>query len=286
MKNKGRYEKVFKKHLDLIEGGLRKVLPGPALHPGSLHEPMAYAVLAGGKRFRPVLTLAASEACGGSPLEALVSAVSIELIHAYSLVHDDLPALDNDDFRRGKPTLHRQFGEAAAILTGDALLTLAFENLASVKPPRKALELLKELSTAAGTYGMIGGQVADLAAQTKDLDLPTLDFINVHKTGKLILASVVAGAIAAGANQKIRRHMHRYGEFIGLAFQSVDDLHDGDGYLKIMKGREVRMKVRELIANAKREVRGLGRKSESLIFLADVLLSRMPKESATHAMDS
>lgn len=287
MKQPGKYEKFFKKYLERIEIRLREVLPGPTRDPGSLYEPMAYAVLAGGKRFRPVLTLAACEACGGKLEDALSAAAAIELVHSYSLVHDDLPALDNDDMRRGQPTVHRRFDEATAILTGDALLTLAFEVLADIKPPRKALELVKELSTAAGTYGMIGGQVADLAAGLEDLDLPTLDFINVHKTGKLIRASAVAGAIAAGAGQENRQRMLRYGEFIGLAFQSVDDLLDGDGYLKIMKGREVRMKVRDLIAKAKKEVRGLGKKSENLLRLADVLLARIPKESvANAAMDS
>ncbi|HTL47673.1 MAG TPA: polyprenyl synthetase family protein [Verrucomicrobiae bacterium] len=281
------YEKDFKKYIDLVERKLKEVLPPPGQHPSALQEPLTYAVLSGGKRFRPVITLAACEACGGKIEDALIPAVSIELIHSYSLVHDDLPALDNDELRRGQPTVHKRFGEAIAILTGDGLLTLAFQVLAGIKPAKKAVDILTEISTAAGTYGMIGGQVADLTTDKADLDLPTLDFINVHKTGKLIRASAVAGALAAEADKNDRERMLKYGEFLGLAFQSVDDLMDGDGYLKIMKAREVRMKVRDLIAKAKKEIRALGVKAENLIRLADVLLDRVPKETDVHApMDS
>ncbi len=281
------YDKTFQPLIQIVDAKLKKILP-PAEHaPQTLHEAMHYAVFTGGKRFRPVLTLAAAEACGGKLEDALIPAMSIELIHSYSLVHDDLPALDNDDFRRGKPTVHKRFGEALAILTGDALLTNAFQILGEIRPPERALEILTEVSTAAGTYGMIGGQVADLQSLGQDLDLPLLDHINVHKTGKLIRASAICGALSAGADAENRQRMLHYGELIGLAFQSVDDLHDGDGYLKVMKASEVRDNVRDLIARAKREVRVLGSKADKLMILAEDLLERMPKETQNHAeMDS
>lgn len=274
-----KYEVYFKRSLELIERTLDKILPPGRQYPSVIHEAMRYAVFSGGKRFRPVLTLAACEAAGGKPEDAVLPAVAIELIHSYSLVHDDLPALDDDDTRRGKPTCHKQFGEAMAILTGDGLLTLAFQTLARVRPARIALRLLEEISTTAGSCGMIGGQVADLVIGKTDLDLPMLDYISIHKTGQLIKASAVSGAIAAGASEDARRRMLKYGETLGLAFQSVDDLLDGDGYLKLIKPREVRQKVRDLIAGAKREIRPFGRKADKLLALADFLLRRMPKES-------
>ena len=274
-----KYEVYFKRYLELIENTLDKILPSGRQHPSVLHEAMRYAVFSGGKRFRPVLTLAACEAVGGKPEDAVLPAVAIELIHSYSLVHDDLPALDNDDTRRGKPTCHKRFGEAMAILTGDGLLTLAFQTLARVRPARTALQIMGEISTACGSCGMIGGQVADLVTGKSDLDLPMLDYISIHKTGQLIKASAVSGAIAAGASEDARRRMLKYGETLGLAFQSVDDLLDGDGYLQLIRAREVRQKVRDLIAGAKREIRLFGRKAEKLLALADFLLRRMPKES-------
>lgn len=273
------YEKYFKNYLTLIEKALDKTLPSHRQHPQVVHEAMRYAVLGGGKRFRPVLVLAATEACGGRPEEGLLPAVSIELIHSYSLVHDDLPALDNDEMRRGRPTCHRHFGEAMAVLAGDGLLTLAFHTLGRIEPPRKAMELLFEISTAAGTYGMIGGQVADITVRQGDRDLPMLDYISTHKTGKLIKASAICGAIVAEASRDMRQRMARYGECVGLAFQSVDDLLDGDGYMTLMKGRELRQKIRDLIAKAKKEVRPLGRKAEKLQVLADCLLQRIPRLS-------
>ena len=274
-----KYEQYFKSYLDLIEKTLEEVLPSGKLYPGLIHEAMRYAILAGGKRFRPVLALAACSACGGEPEDALIPAASLELIHGYSLVHDDLPALDNDEMRRGKPTCHKRYGEAMAILAGDGLLTLAFQILSRIEPAKKAVQLLSEISTASGTYGMIGGQVVDLQAAKAELNLPLLDYISTHKTGKLIKASAVCGAICAGASREIQQRMRRHGEFLGLAFQSVDDLLDGDGYLKISKAREVRQKVRDLIAKAKKEIRPLGRRAEKLVTLSDFLLKRIPKES-------
>ena len=277
-----KYETYFEKDLKAIEGILESLLPSETQHPSVIHQAMRYGVFPGGKRFRPILTLAACEACGGKSEQALIPAASLELIHCYSLTHDDLPSLDNDDLRRGKPTLHKQFGEAMAILAGDGLLTLAFHILGQVSSPEKVGKLLGEISTAAGTYGMIGGQVADLTVAKADLTMPMLDYISVHKTGKLITAATVCGAIAAEANQKSQMHMLKYGEYLGLAFQLVDDLHDHDGYLKLMGSIDVIQKVRDLIAKAKHEIKSFGTKAEKLHQLADYLLKRIPQ---AHALD-
>jgi geranylgeranyl diphosphate synthase type II len=274
-----KYETYFKSYIEAIEKNLQKVLPPPNHFPPVIHEAMHYAVFTGGKRFRPVLTLAACEASGGKIEDALLPAAALELIHCYSLVHDDLPALDNDDMRRGKPTCHKRFGEATAILAGDGLLTLAFQVLSRIQPASKALNLIAEISTASGTYGMIGGQVADLTVDPAGLDLPMLDYISINKTGQLIKASAVSGAIAANASRDMHHHMLKFGELLGLTFQSVDDLIDGDGYLRIVKPREMRQKIRDLIASAKREIHPLGKKAEKLQFLADFLLSRMPRRT-------
>jgi geranylgeranyl diphosphate synthase type II len=272
-----KYEIYFKDYLSEIEKTLGALLPEEKQSPAIIHEAMRYAVLSGGKRFRPVLTLAACEACGGDFRGGLIAAAALELIHCYSLVHDDLPALDNDDLRRGKPSCHKKFGEAMGILAGDGLLTLAFNVLCRVQPARKARLLLDEISTSSGTYGMIGGQVADLVTSADRRNLPMLDFISIHKTGKLIKAAAVCGAIAAGASKDVSEAMRKYGEYVGLAFQSIDDLLDGDGYAKVMKNREIRQKVRDLLAHAKREIRPLGKRGEKLQKLADFLLSRLPR---------
>ncbi len=272
-----KYELYYKDYLKMIEEALDQALPKTTQYPPLVHEAMRYCVFPGGKRFRPVLTLAACEAVGGKPKDALIPAISLELIHCMSLVHDDLPALDNDDERRGKPTCHKQYGEAIAILAGDALLNYAFQILPQAGSAEKVVRLLEEISTAAGTYGMIGGQVADLTIGKEELNLPKLDYISSHKTGKIIMASAVSGAIAAGASKEDSRRIHKYGECLGLAFQMVDDLLDGDGYMRIIKQTELRQKVRDLIAHAKREIKNFGKKSEKLQMLADFLVERMPR---------
>ncbi len=279
-----KYELYFKNYLTLIEATLERVLPKTSQFPPVVHEAMRYSVFPGGKRFRPVLVLAAAEAAGGKPEEGLIPAASLELIHCYSLVHDDLPALDNDIERRGKPTCHKKFGEAIGILAGDGLLNLAFQILPQAGSPEKVVRLLDEISTSAGTYGMIGGQVADLTILENQRNLPKLDYISSHKTGKLIKASVISGAIAAGASQEALSKILKYGEFIGLAFQMIDDMDDGDGYMRLMKPAELRSKVRDLIAHSKREVKYFGKKAEKLQMLADYLLDRMPRRSHA-AMD-
>jgi geranylgeranyl diphosphate synthase type II len=273
-----KYESFFKNYLEAIEAKLDKFLPPAAQYPAAIHEAMRYGVFPGGKRFRPVVTLAAAEAAGGKMENALLPAASLELIHCYSLVHDDLPSLDNDALRRGQPTCHKKFGEAIGVLAGDGLLTLAFHILAFAPAP-KAVKYLEEISTAAGSYGMIGGQVADLAAATEEMNLPKLDYISSHKTGQLIKASAVCGAIAGDADPGTAELLLKYGESLGMAFQFIDDLIDGDGYLKVIKPAEVRQRSRELIARAKKAVHPLGAKAEKLQALADFLLQRMPEEN-------
>jgi geranylgeranyl diphosphate synthase type II len=191
---------------------------------------MRYAVFSGGKRLRPVLALAACEAFGGSIEDVLAPAAALELIHTYSLVHDDLPAMDDDDLRRGRPTAHKAFGEAEAILAGDALLTLAFEVLATL-PPGDALaarraDAVAVVARRAGCFGMVGGQLADLEAERTPPAQAPLEWIHRHKTGALISASVELGVLHAGANPADRAAMARYGDAVGLAFQITDDVLD------------------------------------------------------------
>ncbi len=254
-----------------IESALRRYLPSEASYPKEIHEAMHYAVLNGGKRFRPTLVLAACEAVGGNPERALLPACAVELIHSYSLVHDDLPALDNDEMRRGMPTCHRKFGEALAILTGDALLTRAFQLLSQFKPADKAARLIQELSEAAGTKGMIGGQVDDILLKTPDLS--RVESISRNKTGRLIQASAVMGAIVGTPSKRNLKHIQRFGEALGLAFQVVDDIMDGDGYLRLISAGEARQKLESLINQAKREVEPFGAKNGHLLELADFLLT-------------
>ena len=272
-----KYEEFFAAFLQRIDQSLRHFLPRVELYPQTLHEAMHYAVLNGGKRFRPLLALSVSEALGGDLERALYPACALELIHCYSLVQDDLPALDNDDLRRGIPTCHKKFGEATALLASDALLTLSFEILTQVKPAEIAVRLVRDISTAAGSCGMIGGQAADLEATAKAVDLAMLDFINIHKTGQLIKASAAAGAIAAGSSEDKLAPMVRYGEYLGLAFQCVDDLLDGDGYLRHMNIRTLEDNAKLLISKARKEVQPLGKSADKLLFLADFLEQRMPK---------
>lgn len=203
----------------------RYLLPQPGC-PAMLAEAMRYALLGSGKRLRPLLALLAAECCGGSIEQALPAACAVEMVHAYSLVHDDLPALDDDDLRRGQPTCHRKFGEAMAILAGDALLALAFEVLAAeVAPPAVAAACCRTLAEAAGRCHMVGGQADDLAGTTGP-SVDQLEFLHHRKTGALIAASVRIGGLVAGANDAQLAALESYGRCLGLAFQIVDDLLD------------------------------------------------------------
>jgi geranylgeranyl diphosphate synthase type II len=210
----------------LIDKALKKRLPAENTRPAVFHRAMRYSVLAGGKRLRPILCLAAAKAVGGKEKNALIPALAIELLHTYTLIHDDLPCMDNDDLRRGKPTCHIVFGEANAVLAGDALLTLAFEWLAGITPPKPYApnQLILELARSASSRGVIGGQVEDLAAEGKKPDAAAVKFIHLHKTAALIRAAVRIGAICGGAGKSELSALSNYGEKAGLAFQIADDI--------------------------------------------------------------
>ncbi len=213
-----------------IEAALEAILPRPNGPAATVAEAMRYAVFGGGKRLRPLVAIAACEACGGNTKLAVTPAAALELIHTYSLVHDDLPAMDDDDLRRGRPTAHRAFGEAAAILAGDALLTLAFEVLATspagdAHAARRA-EAVTVAARGAGLSGMVGGQIADLEGERKDLDLSAIEWIHQHKTGALLSASAELGAVLAGAARETREALARFGLALGLGFQVADDVLD------------------------------------------------------------
>jgi geranylgeranyl diphosphate synthase, type II len=211
-----------------IDHALRHWVPEESVPPESIHKAMRYSLFAGGKRIRPVLCMAAAEAVSDSPAGIEAAACALELIHTYSLIHDDLPALDNDDLRRGRPTCHKVFGEAIAILTGDALLTLAFQVLSQLECAAACrVRLIEELATAAGTVGgMIGGQVCDLEGEGKPPNAELLDSIHRAKTGALLRASLRMGGIYADATQDQLNALTCFGEHVGLAFQIVDDVLD------------------------------------------------------------
>lgn len=219
----------------LVDAALDRYLPAEKELPHSVHKAMRYSVFAGGKRVRPILMLAACQAVGGDIDRAIPAACAMEMIHTYSLIHDDLPAMDDDDFRRGNPTNHKVFGEAIAILAGDALLTEAFKlvsdpRFAGGSEPAALLAVIHEIANCAGSYGMVGGQVIDMESEgCQDIDLATVQYIHTHKTGALIKASVVAGALLGGAAGGELAAITRYGEAAGLAFQIADDILDIEG---------------------------------------------------------
>jgi len=219
----------LEKHRTRLDKHLARLLPAEDAPPTTLHQAMRYSVLAGGKRLRPILCLETAAALSERTEGIEDLACALEFIHTYSLIHDDLPALDNDDLRRGQPTCHKKFGEAIAILAGDALLTLAFEILGRMHQPEpyRRTQIIRELAVAAGTRGgMIGGQVADLEAAGKKTTASQLELIHRAKTGALIRAAVRCGALFAGARGRAYEHLSNYGENVGLAFQIVDDLLD------------------------------------------------------------
>ena len=211
-----------------VDAALDRVLPPESEEPSIIHRAMRYSLFAGGKRIRPLLAIASAEAVSESPGGIETAACSLELVHTYSLIHDDLPALDNDDLRRGRPTCHKVFGDAMAILAGDALLTLAFQVLSQLDlDAERRVRLVRELATASGTVnGMIGGQVNDLEGEGKPPTPQLLESIHRAKTGALLRASVRVGAIYAGANCEQLKALSEFGEHIGLAFQIVDDVLD------------------------------------------------------------
>ena len=213
------------------ETALARLLPPAHMAPARLHEAMRYATLEGGKRVRPLLVFAAGEVAGAAPERLEIAACAVELIHAYSLVHDDLPCMDDDVLRRGKPTVHVEFDEATALLVGDALQSLAFQLLADQRladDARSQLEMVKTLAVATGSRGMAGGQQIDLESIGKALTLPELEVMHIHKTGALIRAAVTLGAACGRIEPGHRNSLDRYGKAIGLAFQVVDDVLDYD----------------------------------------------------------
>jgi farnesyl diphosphate synthase len=214
------------------EAALERCLPAPATAPARLHAAMRYSVLGGGKRMRPLLCHAAGEALGADPQWVDSAACAVELIHAYSLVHDDLPCMDNDVLRRGRPTCHVEYDEATALLVGDALQTLAFQALAeqaAAPTPERQLEMLTLLAQAAGSRGMAGGQAIDLAAVGMALSIEELEFMHIHKTGALIRAAVLLGAHAGAADAATLQGLGNFANRAGLLFQVVDDILDAEG---------------------------------------------------------
>lgn len=214
-----------------IETALERCLPPATLAPGRLHEAMRYSTLGGGKRIRPLLCHAAGETLGANPQDVDAAACAVEMIHAYSLVHDDMPCMDNDVLRRGRPTCHVEFDEATALLVGDALQTLAFQTLAEAAAPscQRRLLMLSLLTQAAGSRGMAGGQAIDLAAVGMSLTVEDLEFMHIHKTGALIRAAVLLGAHCGEADEAMLQSLGHYANRAGLLFQVVDDILDAEG---------------------------------------------------------
>ena len=215
-------------HAREVDAALDRLLPKASIKPATIHRAMRYSLFAGGKRMRPILCLAAAESCGGDVENALPPACAVECVHTYSLIHDDLPCMDDDDFRRGRPTSHKVFGEAVAVLAGDALLTAAFEILATVRetPRYKLSDFMSELSFAAGSRKLIAGQVADLEGEGKKSSRSELRFIHACKTAAMITASLKLGAMAANASPGQVTALGKFGHYLGLAFQVIDDILD------------------------------------------------------------
>jgi geranylgeranyl diphosphate synthase type II len=221
-------EPYLKSRQKKIDRALERYLPKEKTRPPTIHKAMRYSLFAGGKRLRPILCLAAAETCGGKIDNALPLACALECIHTYSLVHDDLPSMDNDDFRRGRPTCHKVFGDGIAVLAGDALLTIAFEIVSRVKfSARYNLSiLLREIAVAAGSRKLIAGQVADLEAEGRNIDMMGLRYIHENKTAAILTTSARLGAMSAGANPKDLDAITKFGRALGLAFQIIDDILD------------------------------------------------------------
>jgi geranylgeranyl diphosphate synthase type II len=291
---------------EIVDSALKEYFPsrpdpsGEGVFPTSLQKAMQYSLFAGGKRIRPILSMAAFETVGGRGDGILPFACALEMIHTYSLIHDDLPALDNDDYRRGKPTCHKVFGEAIGILAGDALLTEAFKLMTnqelqerSLRDGGLVLNVINEVAQASGMLGMVGGQVLDIESEGKEVGLPTLQYIHTHKTGALILVSVRVGAKLGGASEADLKGLTRYGERIGLAFQIADDILNVEGkaallgkkigsdrsrgkatYPSLMGLEESKRRAEELVGLAADAIRSFGPEAEPLREIAWFILSR------------
>ncbi|MEY2483066.1 MAG: geranylgeranyl diphosphate synthase, type [Verrucomicrobiota bacterium] len=278
-----------------VDRALDRFLPKESTPPATIHKAMRYSLFAGGKRLRPVLCLAAAEACGGKIGAALPLACAVECIHTYSLIHDDLPSMDNDDLRRGRATCHKVFGDGIAILAGDALLTIAFEIAASAKTAARydLREIFREITTAAGSQKLIAGQVADLEAEGRRINRAQLRYIHENKTAALLTASVRLGAMAANATPKQLGAITAFGRALGLAFQVIDDILDvtqtseklGKSagkdiaakkatYPAVIGLEKSRAEARRLTAKAHSALETLGKNATVLRALADYLLQR------------
>ena len=289
---------------EIVDEALERYFPSPlAGEPAfvaTLQEAMRYSLFSGGKRIRPILSIAAFEAVGGEGDRILPFACALEMIHTYSLIHDDLPAIDNDDYRRGRPTCHKVFGEAIGILAGDALLTEAFRLMSD--PSRQEdfsvnegliLRVINEVAYAAGISGMVGGQVVDVESEGREVDPSTVQYIHTHKTGAMILVSVRVGAKIGGATEKVLAAMTSYGEKIGLTFQIADDLLNIEGDAAVLgksigsdrsKGKatypsvlgltESKKRARELTESALDALTPFGREADSLREIARFIISR------------
>ena len=258
-----------------IDAALDRALPRSREEPRRIHTAMRYSVFSGGKRIRPAITLLACEACGTPARAALGAACAVEYIHTYSLVHDDLPSMDNDDLRRGKPTCHRAFGEGYAVLAGDALLTEAFALIARSYDAPVVARSVAELAAAAGAAGMVGGQAFDIAARGKPVTKRSLDRTNALKTARLFEASARLGAIVARAGRKKEQALARYGRELGMAFQAVDDCLDGDGAARLIGAAGARQAARGHTDRARAAIVPFGKKAALLSALAGKLADRI-----------
>ncbi len=289
----------LKKYLKLrgreVDAAMRKLVPTVKTRPATIHEAMRYSLFAGGKRLRPILCLAAAEACGGEIEKALPLAVAVECIHTYSLIHDDLPCMDDDDFRRGNPTCHKVYGEGIAVLAGDALLTLAFEIVANSEPTRRysIAERVRELADTSGSRKLIAGQVMDLEGEGKPVTAAQLKFIHESKTSALLTTSVRFGGMSANATPKQMEALTTFGLSLGLAFQVIDDILDvtqtseklGKSagkdeasqkatYPALFGLEKSRKEAASLTAQAHDAVKPFGKKGERLEQIASYLLDR------------
>jgi geranylgeranyl diphosphate synthase, type II len=291
-------EAYLKERRLMVDAALDHFLPGEETQPPSVHRAMRYSVLAGGKRLRPILVIAGAEVVGAAPSAVIPTACAMELIHTYSLIHDDLPAMDNDDYRRGRLTNHKVFGDAIAILAGDALLTYAFQLVAqnATVPgvnPAVVCDVVAEIADAAGTRGMVGGQVVDIESEGKTVTAEQLEYIHIHKTAALLRVSLVAGARLGGADAAALAAVADAGQSLGLAFQIVDDILDVEGSLETLgktagsderkqkvtypalHGIEAsRREARRLIERTKSRLGVFGARSAPLCALADFVVER------------
>ncbi|MBN9646505.1 polyprenyl synthetase family protein [Terrisporobacter glycolicus] len=291
------FKDVLKGKINYIETLLNEYMPKEEGYQQTVIQAMNYSLKAGGKRLRPILTLESCKIVGGKEEDAIPFAVAIEMIHTYSLIHDDLPALDNDDLRRGKPTNHKVFGEAMATLAGDALLNYAFEIMLSSsidkKDSNKYLKAINEVAKHAGIYGMIGGQVVDVESENKTIDKDKLDFIHLNKTAAMIIGCMRAGAIIGGASEEELEKVTKYGKNIGLSFQIVDDILDITGdeaklgkpigsdienskstYPSLLGLEKSRQIARQLIDEGKSSIDDLSSEIDFLNQLGDYIISR------------